>query len=57
VVKVRSVEGASVVSDVELLDAAGAVVAKLQGYQCTVSSTLARAFENEPAAVRPIASA
>jgi hypothetical protein len=57
VVQLRSVEGASVVSDVELLDAAGALVAKLVGYQCTVSATLARAFEAEPAAARPIASA
>ena len=46
-VKVRSVEGATVTSDVELLEADGALVARLSGYQCTVSSSLARAFEAE----------
>ena len=57
VVKVRSVEGASVVSDIELVDATGALVGKLSGYQCTVSSTLARAFESESSSIRSTPSA
>ncbi len=46
-VKVRSIEGATVTSDVELIEADGTLIARLGGYQCTVSSTLARAFEAE----------
>jgi PfaD family protein len=57
VVKVRSVEGASVLSDIELIDAEGALVARLTGYGCTVSATLARAFESESSSIRPIPSA
>ncbi|MGV3621522.1 MAG: polyketide synthase dehydratase domain-containing protein, partial [Archangium sp.] len=56
-VKVRSVEGATVTSDVELLEADGTLVARLSGYQCTVSSTLARAFEAELSSSRTTPSA
>jgi hypothetical protein len=41
-----------VTSDIDLIDASGALVARLSGYQCTVSSTLVRAFESEPSSIR-----
>jgi hypothetical protein len=44
VVRVRDAQGASVTSDVDLLDEAGRVVARLEGYVCTVSPSLDRAF-------------
>ncbi|MFO0597024.1 MAG: PfaD family polyunsaturated fatty acid/polyketide biosynthesis protein [Myxococcaceae bacterium] len=47
VIKVRSVEGATVTSDIELTDGNQQLVARLGGYQCTVSSTLVRAFDAE----------
>jgi hypothetical protein len=53
-VRVRESLGATVVSDVDLLDDAGRVVARLEGYVCTVSPTLDRAFG---ASVAPHASA
>ena len=56
-VKVRSIEGATVTSDIELLETDGTLVARLGGYQCTVSSTLARAFEAELSSSRTTPSA
>jgi hypothetical protein len=41
---VRPDTGANIVSDVELLDVDGVLVARLEGYSCTVSSSLAQAF-------------
>ncbi|MFZ5440968.1 MAG: PfaD family polyunsaturated fatty acid/polyketide biosynthesis protein [Myxococcota bacterium] len=52
VAKIRSVDGALVTSDVDLIDVSGALVARLSGYQCTVSSTLLRAFESDPSSLR-----
>ena len=47
VVGVREVEGSTVVSHVDLIDAAGAVVARLEDYVCTVSASLDKAFAAE----------
>ena len=41
---VRPDTGANIVSDVELLDVDGVLVARLEGYSCTVSSSLTHAF-------------
>jgi NAD(P)-dependent dehydrogenase (short-subunit alcohol dehydrogenase family) len=44
VVRVREVDGATVTSDVDVLDEGGHVMARLDGYVCTVSPSLDRAF-------------
>jgi PfaD family protein len=44
VVRVRETDAATVTSDVDLLDAEGTVLARLEGYVCTVSPSLDRAF-------------
>jgi hypothetical protein len=46
---VRETDAASVTSDVDLLDESGRVVARLEGYVCTVSPSLDRAFGREGA--------
>jgi NADP-dependent 3-hydroxy acid dehydrogenase YdfG/acyl carrier protein len=46
VVRIRETEGAIVTSDIDLVDAGG-VVLRLEGYSCTVSATLDRAFGPE----------
>jgi hypothetical protein len=43
-IRIREAQGATVVSDVDLLDDAGRVVARLEGYACTMSPSLDRAF-------------
>ena len=48
VVKVRSVEGLVVSSDVDVLDDAGRVLARVKGFLCTASPSLHRAFATEP---------
>ncbi len=48
VVRVRGVEEMVVSSDVDLLDAAGTLVARLEGLICTASPSLQRAFAPEP---------
>jgi hypothetical protein len=47
-VVVREAEGATAVADAELCDASGAVVARVEGYACTASASLERAYRNEP---------
>jgi hypothetical protein len=54
VVRVREADGAIVTSDVELRDAHG-VVARVEGYACTVSASLDRAFAPEPASAPALA--
>jgi len=44
IIRVRSVDGAIVTADVDLIDASGALAAQLEGYECTVSASLTRAF-------------
>jgi PfaD family protein len=51
VVNVRDAQGASVTCDVDLLDGAGQVIARLEGYVCTVSPSLERAFGAPPASL------
>jgi len=53
-VSIREVDGATVTSDVELIDEAGALIAKLEGYVCTMSATLDQAFQPEANATAPI---
>jgi NAD(P)-dependent dehydrogenase (short-subunit alcohol dehydrogenase family) len=48
VVRVRSIEAAIVISDIDLVDASGALAVQLEGYECTVSGSLSRAFTAEP---------
>ena len=54
-VRVREIEGAVVTSDVDLLGEAGEVVARLEGYVCTVSPTLDRAFHPEGVTAKTVA--
>jgi hypothetical protein len=49
-VRVREVDGAIVRSDVELSDAQG-VALRLEGYSCTVSPSLDKAFQEGSAAL------
>ncbi len=53
IVRIRSTEGAIVTSDVDLLDATGALVARLDGYECTVSGSLNKAFAADPQLLNP----
>ncbi len=53
VVAVRNVEGSSVVSDIDLVDAGGSLVGRLEGFVCTVSPTLERAFSEGRSTQRP----
>ena len=50
VVKVQAVDGMTVSADVDLLDPSGTLLARLDGYVCTASPSLQRAFSPEPAA-------
>jgi hypothetical protein len=52
-IRVRSAEGATVIADIELVDAAQVRVAVLEGAEATVSSTLNRAFSADASAVQP----
>jgi PfaD family protein len=54
-VRVREAEGAAITSDIDLLDDAGEMVARLEGYVCTVSPTLDRAFHPETVGATPVA--
>ena len=54
-VRVREVDGAAITSDVDLLDGAGEVIARLEGYVCTVSPTLDRAFRPEAVSPKTVA--
>jgi hypothetical protein len=49
VVRISTVEGMIVSSDVDLLDNTGNVCVRLEGYLCTGSASLHRAFSPEPA--------
>ncbi|MDP3501667.1 MAG: PfaD family polyunsaturated fatty acid/polyketide biosynthesis protein [Myxococcales bacterium] len=48
IVRVRAIDGAIVTSDIDLVDASGALAVQLEGYECTVSNSLSRAFTAEP---------
>ena len=52
VVRIREADAATVLCDVDLLDAGGQVAARLEGYACTISPSLDRAFAGpgQPAA-------
>ncbi len=47
-VRVRAIDGAIVTSDIDLVDASGALAVQLEGYECTVSGSLSRAFTADP---------
>ncbi len=52
-IRIRSVEGATIISDVELIDSAQVRFAVLAGSESTVSSTLTRAFTADASVVQP----
>jgi len=54
VVRIRVVEGLMVTADVELLDLDGTLFARLDGYVCTASPSLERAFAPEQVATTPL---
>ena len=47
-------DGATVTSDAELTNETGLLLAKLEGYVCTMSATLEQAFQPETAAAPTI---
>ncbi|MBM4782691.1 MAG: SDR family NAD(P)-dependent oxidoreductase [Archangiaceae bacterium] len=53
IVRIRSVDGAIVTSDIDLVDASGVLAAKLEGYECTVSASLSRAFTADATTIQP----
>jgi NAD(P)-dependent dehydrogenase (short-subunit alcohol dehydrogenase family)/acyl carrier protein len=53
VVRVRSIEGSIVTSDIELFDASGALAVRIDGYECTVSGSLNKAFAADPQLLHP----
>jgi hypothetical protein len=57
VVKVEAVEGMVVRSDVDLLDEGGKLLARLEGFVCTASPSLQRAFSAEAAAATTLPTA
>jgi hypothetical protein len=57
VVTVRAVEGLVVNSDVDLLDDGGTVLVRLEGFICTASASLQRAFTPEASRSTPLPTA
>ena len=57
VVRIRAIEAMVVSSDVDLVDDDGRVVARLEGFLCTASPSLQRAFSPEPATVTTLPTA
>jgi hypothetical protein len=53
-ISIREVDGATVTSDVEITNEAGALVAKLDGCVCTMSATLDQAFQPETISAAPL---
>jgi PfaD family protein len=57
VVRVVSVEGKAVTSDVDLVGDDGQLRARLEGFVCTASASLQRAFSPEPSVIAPLPTA